>query len=206
MSRFYSFCLTQNLDFYDFQEFFAHFLGAGTFSAASVHIDPSPRMRIDNVSVLAYIVSILMIRGVIMAQLSIRIDDKLKAEGEQLFKSLGLNYSSAFSLFVTQAVRERGIPFHITENANRNSRKLRSMPHGDVSEFLADNNDPEEDAYLRLTAKPNDSKAYSFVPVQDFGKSWTDDELFLKYGLSIDEIELIEKSVKPMDIGGGERE
>ena len=38
---------------------------------------------------------------------------------------------------------------------------------------------------------------YSFVPVQDFSKSWTDKELYEKYKLSKEEIEFIESMVRP---------
>ncbi|MDR2355533.1 MAG: type II toxin-antitoxin system RelB/DinJ family antitoxin [Clostridiales Family XIII bacterium] len=51
-----------------------------------------------------------------MAQIHIRIDDKLKDDGEKLFRELGLTFSTAVSVFVSQAVRERCIPFHISEN------------------------------------------------------------------------------------------
>lgn len=40
---------------------------------------------------------------------------------------------------------------------------------------------------------------YRFVPLQDFSKSWTDDELYKKYGLSEEEITFIEQNVKPME-------
>jgi DNA-damage-inducible protein J len=50
-----------------------------------------------------------------MAQVNIRIDDRLKDEGEKLFRELGLSFSSAVSVFVSQAVRERAIPFLISE-------------------------------------------------------------------------------------------
>jgi DNA-damage-inducible protein J len=49
-----------------------------------------------------------------MAQVNIRIDDALKAQGDKLFNSLGLNFSSAVSAFVSQAVREGGMPFLLT--------------------------------------------------------------------------------------------
>lgn len=52
-----------------------------------------------------------------MAQLNIRIDDKLKEQGEKLFNTLGMNFSSAVNIFVSQAVREGGIPFIITTKA-----------------------------------------------------------------------------------------
>ena len=49
-----------------------------------------------------------------MAQINIRIDDTLKEQGERLFQSLGLNFSAAVSAFVSQAVREGGLPFALT--------------------------------------------------------------------------------------------
>lgn len=53
-------------------------------------------------------------KGVVaMAQVNIRIDDALKEEGERLFGELGLNFSTAVSIFVRQSVREGGIPFVI---------------------------------------------------------------------------------------------
>lgn len=43
---------------------------------------------------------------------------------------------------------------------------------------------------------------FAFVPVQDFSKSWTDEELYAKYGLTDDEIAFIESMIKPMELGG----
>ena len=40
---------------------------------------------------------------------------------------------------------------------------------------------------------------FSFVPVQDFSKLWTDAELYAKYGLSGVEITFIESMIKPME-------
>ena len=40
---------------------------------------------------------------------------------------------------------------------------------------------------------------YMFVPVQDFTRSWTDAELYTKYGLSNEEIQFIESMIKPME-------
>ena len=51
-----------------------------------------------------------------------------------------------------------------------------------------------------MLASMNMSKAsYSFVPVQDFSKPWTDEELYAKYGLSDEEIAFIESMIKPME-------
>lgn len=48
-----------------------------------------------------------------MAQLNIRIDDRLKEDGERLFNELGLSFSSAVSIFISQAVREQALPFRV---------------------------------------------------------------------------------------------
>ncbi len=43
---------------------------------------------------------------------------------------------------------------------------------------------------------------YQFVPMQDFSKPWTDEELYAKYNLTQEEIDFIESMIKPMDLGG----
>ena len=56
---------------------------------------------------------------------------------------------------------------------------------------------------MQMLASMNMTKStYSFVPMQDFSKPWTDEELYAKYGLTEDEIAFIESMIKPMDIGG----
>lgn len=40
--------------------------------------------------------------------------------------------------------------------------------------------------------------AYEFVPIQDWGKTWSDEELYKKYDLSEEEISFIEKTIKPI--------
>lgn len=45
-------------------------------------------------------------------------------------------------------------------------------------------------------------KVYTYVPMQDFSKSWTDVELYKKYGLTQKEIDFIESMIKPMEMGG----
>ena len=41
---------------------------------------------------------------------------------------------------------------------------------------------------------------YEFVPMQDFSKPWTDEELYDKYGLNKDEVAFIESMIRPMDL------
>jgi site-specific DNA-methyltransferase (adenine-specific) len=43
------------------------------------------------------------------------------------------------------------------------------------------------------------SKTFKFVPLQDFTKPWTDEELYKKYNLTDEEIQFIESMIKPME-------
>jgi len=49
-----------------------------------------------------------------MAQVNIRIDDDLKARADNIFNELGLNMTTAFTMFIRQTIRQGGIPFEIT--------------------------------------------------------------------------------------------
>lgn len=77
-----------------------------------------------------------------MAQVNIRIDDALKEQGDKLFNSLGLNFSAAVSAFVSQAVREGGMPFLLTTKTDpfyseSNMKALRqSIKEADAGKFV----------------------------------------------------------------------
>lgn len=43
---------------------------------------------------------------------------------------------------------------------------------------------------------------YQFVPMQDYSKGWTDEELYRKYNLSNEEIEFIEAMIEPLELEG----
>ena len=43
---------------------------------------------------------------------------------------------------------------------------------------------------------------FQFVPLQDFSKPWTDEELYKKYDLTEEEISFIESMIKPMKLDG----
>ena len=51
---------------------------------------------------------------------------------------------------------------------------------------------------LHKPAQDTTRKVYTFVPTQDFDQPWTDEKLYKKYGLTQDEIDFIEKIVRPM--------
>ena len=49
-----------------------------------------------------------------MAQINIRIDDELKKRADSIFEELGLNMTTAFTMFIRQTIRQGGIPFKVT--------------------------------------------------------------------------------------------
>lgn len=46
--------------------------------------------------------------------MSFRVDKNLKKKADALFKKLGMNTSVALNMFLTQSVREQGLPFIAT--------------------------------------------------------------------------------------------
>ncbi len=44
--------------------------------------------------------------------------------------------------------------------------------------------------------------SFMFVPMQDFSRPWTDEELYAKYGLTDEEVTFIESMIRPMEAGG----
>lgn len=53
-----------------------------------------------------------------------------------------------------------------------------------------------------LTSIHITKEKFCFVPLQDFSKPWTDQELYAKYSLTQEEIDFIESMIKPMELGG----
>lgn len=51
---------------------------------------------------------------------------------------------------------------------------------------------------VRASAQDLPRISYSFVPMQDFSRPWSDKDLYAKYELSEDEIALIENTIRPM--------
>lgn len=52
---------------------------------------------------------------------------------------------------------------------------------------------------LRKSTQDAPKHVYSFVPVQSWDRSWTDEDLFAKYGLTEEEISHIQSVVRPME-------
>jgi site-specific DNA-methyltransferase (adenine-specific) len=52
---------------------------------------------------------------------------------------------------------------------------------------------------LKKNTQDAPARVYQFVPLQDFSKPWTDEELYKKYNLSDEEIAFIESMIRPME-------
>lgn len=52
------------------------------------------------------------------ANINFRVDADLKKEAEDLFSDLGLNMTSAMTMFLKQSVRSQCIPFEVTRIPN----------------------------------------------------------------------------------------
>lgn len=59
---------------------------------------------------------------------TIRIDEDLKEEADQLFDDLGMSFTTAINVFVKQSLREGRIPFEITKTP-----RMASSDHSVVS-------------------------------------------------------------------------
>lgn len=53
-------------------------------------------------------------RGVIMAQISLRIDDEVKKNAEQACADIGLSMASAINIYLKKLGNERRIPFEVS--------------------------------------------------------------------------------------------
>ena len=80
-----------------------------------------------------------------MAQtnLTIRIDENIKREAENVFDKIGLTMSAAINVFFRQAVRAQAIPFELKayddyytgENLSRLKRSIAQAERGEVITF-----------------------------------------------------------------------
>jgi DNA-damage-inducible protein J len=107
-----------------------------------------------------------------MAQtnLTIRIDEDIKYDAENLFKTLGMSMSGAVNIFFRQAVRERAIPFPIRaktaeeeydeyftpENVESIKRGIAQAERGETISFTLDEFD-------EMAAGKIPQRAYDFL-------------------------------------------
>ena len=73
--------------------------------------------------------------------LCVRIDPELKAQAENLFSDLGMNLTTAITVFFRQAVRENRIPFAITRD-RPNKETAAAMRYAETKAL-----DPKAESY-----------------------------------------------------------
>lgn len=72
---------------------------------------------------------------------TIRMDEDIKHQADELFSDLGLNLSSAITAFIKQAIREQAIPFKLSRNVP-NAETLEA-----IEEVKRLKNDPDKKTY-----------------------------------------------------------
>ena len=72
-----------------------------------------------------------------MTQVNFRIEEDLKASAEKALKEMGLNMSTAITIFLTKVAREKRIPFEINadpfyseENMAELERRIAGIENG----------------------------------------------------------------------------
>jgi len=88
-----------------------------------------------------------------VANVSFRIDSDLKKKADQLFEELGMSMTTAFNIFLRQAVREGCIPFNVTTRSNPNAETVAAIL--EARQLMADPNAKKysvEDALRELKA------------------------------------------------------
>lgn len=62
----------------------------------------------------------------------VNVDENLKEEAEQLFNDLGLNMTSAITIFLKQSINEQAIPFMINKGNKETLQALKDLKEGNV--------------------------------------------------------------------------
>ena len=86
--------------------------------------------------------------------INVRLDTALKQEAEELFSALGLNMTSAISMFLRQAVRDQAIPFRVCKYPQPNATTIAAMRE---AERLA--HDPNAKSYTNVEDLLKDLKS-----------------------------------------------
>ena len=82
---------------------------------------------------------------------TLRIDEDMKKQAEDLFSELGLNLTTAFNIFLRQSVREQRIPFQVSMNVP-NAVTLAAMDAAEKGEDLYGPYDSVSDLMEALNA------------------------------------------------------
>ena len=62
-----------------------------------------------------------------MKSITVRMDDGLKKDADALFAELGMNFSTALTIFVRQAVREQRLPFEVSADPFYSAKNIAEL-------------------------------------------------------------------------------
>lgn len=82
----------------------------------------------------------------------VNVDENLKEEAEQLFDDLGLNMTSAITIFLKQSINEQAIPFMINKGNKETLQALKDIKEGKVHGGFSSVEDLMEDLMEDLNA------------------------------------------------------
>ena len=124
-----------------------------------------------------------------------------------------IDWTKKYKVYIAKAYGERGsFPYLVTAKPFLGEKaSVCSETYLVVGPFDSEANAKNAMMYLStrfarflVLLKKNTQNAakgvYSFVPMQDFSESWTDEKLYKKYKLTHEEIDFIESMVRPMEL------
>ena len=86
---------------------------------------------------------------------TLRIDDGLKADCDAVFDNLGINMTSAITLFLKQVVRTQGIPFEVSCSPHAAHDRIEAKLAEARADVTAGRVKPMDQALNRLRSKFN---------------------------------------------------
>ena len=125
--------------------------------------------------------------------------------------SRGHNEIDMFKLFTPKAAEDGKIPGKVIGKVTRAyPGTICSGTYLMVGPFETENEMLNVESYMKTKffralvainkiSQNASYKVYESVPMQDFSKPWSDEELYAKYGLTLEEIDFIESMIKPME-------
>ena len=70
-----------------------------------------------------------------MSRINMRVDDNLKEQANQVYKSLGMDLTTAITIFLKQSVREQAIPFKPSLENPDSIQARKEVESGDLQSF-----------------------------------------------------------------------
>lgn len=70
-----------------------------------------------------------------MSRINMRVDDNLKEQANEVYKALGMDLTTAITIFLKQSVREQAIPFRPTLENPDSIQARKDVENGNLVSF-----------------------------------------------------------------------